>query len=373
MNSVDAKLYITRLLNSADIQMNGSNPWDIQVHDERFYQRVARDTALGLGESYVEKWWDCERVDMLFEKLMRTRLDKKIHLPFRFKMSILLSKLINLQSRLRAKRVAREHYDRGNKLFQAMLDTGMNYSCGYWKNATTLDEAQIEKLDLICRKLALKPGQQVLDIGCGWGGFARYAAERYQVEVTGYTISKEQYDYAKRYCANLPVQLYLQDYRDIHTSFDHIVSIGMFEHVGHRNYREFMRIAHQALRDDGLCLLHTVGSPETYYLPNEWIAKYVFPNSVLPSMAQIADAAEDYFIIEDVQNFGAYYDKTLMAWHNNFVNSWDELKADYDDTFYRLWNYYLLSCAGDFRARSNQLWQFVLSKHGVKGVYMAPR
>ena len=373
MEKMSAKGIVQELLQSIDITINGKNPWDIQVHDDHFYARIMDEGSLGFGESYMDKWWDCERVDILMEKIFRNHLETHANIPLSIKYRALLSKILNFQTKRRAKTVAHKHYDLGNDLFTSMLDKRMMYSCGYWKNAQTLEAAQLAKLELLCQKLQLKPGLRLLDIGCGWGGLARYAAEQYGVNVVGVTISKQQYEYAQAYCKGLPIEIRLQDYRDIHATFDRIVSVGMFEHVGHLNYPTFMRIAHQALTEDGLFLLHTIGGNVTSTYSNEWIAKYIFPNGMIPSIAQIGKAIENRFIMEDWHNFGADYDTTLMAWHQNFLAQWDQLKSHYDERFYRMWTFYLLSCAGSFRSRGNQLWQIVLSKNGIPGGYSSPR
>jgi cyclopropane-fatty-acyl-phospholipid synthase len=254
-----------------------------------------------------------------------------------------------------------------------MLDKRMTYSCGYWKNAQTLDEAQEQKLDLTCRKLSLQPEMSVLDIGCGWGSFAKYAAEKYDALVTGITVSKDQTKYVETHASNLPVQIQMIDYRDLHGQFDRIASIGMFEHVGFKNYRKFMKVAHDCLKDSGIFLLHTIGGNTSETTIDPWIQKYIFPGAMLPSIKQIGKAIEGLFVMEDWHNFSADYDKTLMAWHDNFVRNWDKIKDHYSDEFFRLWSYYLLMCAGTFRARKNQLWQIVLSKNGIPGGYVSVR
>lgn len=380
MHLINAKPVIEQLLAIADIKINGTNPWDLLIHDDRFYAAVLKNPTLGLGESYTNQWWDCKNLDQFFHRLLRINIEafvqKDKHLFFYFlhnKLNWLISKLINLQSKARAFQVGQQHYDIGNSLYQHMLDPGMNYSCAYWKNSTTLDSAQIAKLELVCQKLQLQPGMKVFDIGCGWGGFSKYAAEKYGVSVVGVTISKEQQAYAQQSCIGLPVEIRLQDYRDINERFDRICSIGMFEHVGSKNYRTYMEVAHRCLNDDGLFLLHTIGGNYSMSYPNEWIHKYVFPNGVLPSIQQVGLAIEKLFVMEDWHNFGADYDATLMAWHHNFNQHWPTLQQDYDARFYRLWNYYLLSCAGAFRARDIQLWQIVLSKRGIAGGYQSIR
>lgn len=364
---------IETLLEPTGININGIEPWDIQVHNEKLYSRVLQHGALGLGEAYIENWWDCSQLDRLFEKILGAHLENKVSVSFSYKIKIALSKMINFQSFSRAKIVAKKHYDLGNELFKAMLDKRMIYSCGYFKDTHSLEEAQTAKLDLICKKLKLQKGQRILDIGCGWGGFARFAAENYGVSVVGITISKEQSEYAKEYCKDLPIEIRLQDYRELTDRFDHIVSVGMFEHVGHLNYRHYMEIVNRALKEDGLFLLHTIGGNYTSLLANEWIVKYIFPNGITPSIAQIGKAIEHKFVMEDWHNFGSYYDLTLMNWHKNFLAHWDNLKKIYDDRFFRIWSYYLLSCAGSFRVRSIQLWQIVLSKKGIPGGYITSR
>jgi cyclopropane-fatty-acyl-phospholipid synthase len=286
------------------------------------------------------------------------------------------AKIMNLQSRNRAFRIGEHHYDAGNDLFQAMLDKRMTYTCAYWKDAKTLDQAQEAKLDLVCKKLGLKPGQKILDIGCGWGSFMKFAAEKYKVKCVGLTVSKEQVALGRKLCKGLPVEFRLQDYRDTNELFDHIVSLGMFEHVGEKNYREYMNVAYRCLKKDGLFLLHTIGASEsgdTSDSADPWLEKYIFPNGYVPTLSEIASAANNLFITEDFHNFGANYDPTLMAWYVNFNKNWNKLNKKYDDRFHRMWNYYLLCCAGSFRARHAQLWQIVFSKHGTVGGYKSIR
>lgn len=370
---ITAKSICQKLLLPAGVKINGNQPWDIQIHNDDFYNRVLSEGVLGLGESYMDKWWDCDRLDIFFEKILRENIDTKVKIPLHFKLKRLLAIIINYQTKQRAKVVAYQHYDLGNDLFIDMLDKQMIYSCGYWKEAHTLDDAQTAKLELICQKLQLKPGMRLLDIGCGWGGLAKYAAEKYGVSVVGLTISQQQFEYAQQYCKGLPIEIRLQDYRDLSGSFDRIVSVGMFEHVGYLNYKTFMQIVHRTLTDDGLFLLHTIGVTEAATYANEWITKYIFPNGMLPSPVLISKAAQQFFVMEDWHNFGAYYDPTLMAWYENFNKHWQNLKAKYDERFYRMWSYYLLSCAGSFRARTVHLWQIVFSKKGINGGYLAPR
>ncbi len=362
------------ILGLAGVEINGINPWDIRIHNDEFYRRAITEGELGIGESYMDRWWDAEKVDELICKIVRAQLDEKV----RRKLSILLrlfkAQLFNLQSKRRAFITGEKHYDLGNDLFQNMLDKRMNHSCAYWKDADSLDKAQEDKLELICRKIYLKPGMRVLDIGCGWSAFGKYAAEKYSVEVVGITVSKEQVELGRDLCAGLPVEIRLMDYRDVNEKFDRIVSVGMIEHVGYKNYRTFFEIANKYLSDDGLFLLHTIGNIKSKKAIDLWTHKYIFPNGMLPSVAQLGKAIESLFVLEDWHSFGAYYDKTLMAWYNNFDKNWDKIKNKYSERFFRMWKYFLLSSAGSFRAgMRNQLWQIVLSKNGIPEGYKSIR
>ena len=373
MKKTNGKQTIQDIFDLADVRINGNRPWDIQVQNLSFYERVLAGGSLALGETYMDGWWDCEALDRFFYKIMDARLDKKVKKSKQVLWAILKAKIMNAQSRSKAYEIGKRHYDIGNDIFSIMLDNGMNYSCGYWNEAGTLDKAQKAKLDLICRKMGLKPGMKVLDIGCGWGGFAKYAAEKYDVKVLGITVSREQVEFARKFCKGLPVEIELQDYRKLKEEFDRIISIGMFEHVGSRNYRTYMKCVHRCLTSDGLFLLHTIAGNSSVTSTDPWINKYIFPNSMLPSPKQITSAAEGVFVLEDWHSFGQYYDKTLMTWYGNFTKNWDKIKDTYDQRFYRMWTYYLLSCAGSFRSRRNQLWQIVFSKKGIQGGYQSIR
>lgn len=374
MKKTFAQNFIMDCMESCGINPNGSNPWDIQIHNENFYNRVFKHGSVGLGESYMDQWWDCQHIDQFMDRVIRADIENKIKSNKLLMFKLMLLKFINIQTKDKSLEVGRVHYDLGNDLFQAMLDSRMNYTCGFWHNARNLEDAQLAKLELSCQKLMLKPGMSVLDIGCGFGTLAKYAAENYGVNVVGITISEKQREYAMKNCAGLPIEIRFQDYRDVNEKFDRIVSLGMFEHVGHLNYSTYMKIVNQNLKDDeGIFLLHTIGNNISYVASDPWIAKYIFPNGMIPSISQIAKAHEGLFVMEDWHNFGADYDKTLMAWHVNFENKWHDLKNHYDHRFYRMWRYYLLVCAATFRARCNQLWQIVFSKKGIMGGYQAPR
>jgi cyclopropane-fatty-acyl-phospholipid synthase len=357
---------VHELLEKADIEINGSRPWDIHINHLGFFKRVLQEGSLGLGESYMDGWWECDRLDIFFHQVLKHKLDQQLPHHFKDTLRIAAARLTNLQSKKRAWIVGKEHYDLGNDLFSLMLDPYMQYSCGYWKEATTLATAQEAKLDMICRKLALEPGMSLLDIGCGWGGLAEFAARYYGVKVHGVTISAEQQKLAQQRCSGLDVTILLQDYRDLNEQFDRIVSVGMFEHVGPKNYVTYFDVVDRNLKPDGIFLLHTIGAIKTDMSVDPWIDKYIFPNGCLPSVRHVADASEPHFILEDWHNFGADYDKTLMAWHERFLQAWPELADKYGERFKRMFSYYLNACAGAFRARDIQLWQIVFSR-GVEG------
>ena len=364
---------LQELLAAADVRLDGERPWDPQVHDPRFARRVLAGGSIGLGESYMDGDWEVERLDQFLERLMRAGLDRTARLPLRALATVAWHRLINPQTGRRAFRVGEQHYDTGNDLFEAMLDRRMAYSCGYWKDADTLDAAQEAKLDLICRKLRLQPGMSLLDIGCGWGSLLGFAAERYGVSAFGITVSREQAELARKRCAGLPVTVEVMDYRELDQRFDAVASVGMAEHVGWRNYRTYLETAHRCLAPGGLFLLHTIGSNRTVRRTDPWIQKYIFPNSMLPSVAQLGQAAEDLLVVEDLQNFGPDYERTLMAWDENFRAAWPRLAEHYGERFYRMWRYYLMASAASFRARRIQLWQWVLAREPAAERYDAPR
>jgi cyclopropane-fatty-acyl-phospholipid synthase len=364
LSAGQAERIVRTLLEGADIQVGGQRPHDIQVHNPAFYQRALRDGRLGVGESYLDGEWDAVAVDQFIAQLLRARVNEQVQ-DWRAVLFVAAARTLNLQNATRVFQSGQHHYDIGNDLYQAMLGETMSYTCAYWKNAENLDQAQKNKLDLVCRKLGLGAGMTVLELGCGWGTFAKFAAENYGVEVTGYTVSKEQLALGKELCKGLPVDLRLDDYRKASGRYDRVVSIGMMEHVGHKNHRAYFETVDRCLEPDGLAFVHTIGSNVSETLIDSFFHKYLFPNALIPSLAQVARAAEGLFVVEDVHNIGPSYDPTLMAWHENFEAAWPSLRARYDDRFYRLWRFYLLSSAGSFRARFTQLYQLVLSRPGT--------
>jgi len=372
MTLAAARKRVESLLDGTGVHIDGDLPSDMQVRDGRLYARAIAHGSLGLGEAYMDGWWEADNLDEFLYRLLRARIDEQIG-NLEDTALYLRSTLLNLQRGRRAFEVGKAHYDLGNDLFRAMLGQRLVYSCAYWRNADNLDDAQLAKLELICRKLQLQPGMRVLDIGCGWGETLKYAAENYGVSGVGVTVSEEQAQFAIELCSSLPIEIRVQDYRDVTDRFDRVLSIGMFEHVGIKNYATYFQVARRCLEDEGLALLHCIGSNTSTNHADPWIAKYIFPNSMLPSAAQIGAACEGLFVIEDWQNFGADYDPTLMAWRRNFEQAWPRLRSHYDERFYRMWRFYLSASAAVFRARRNQLWQIVQSPNGMSGGYRAIR
>ena len=363
---------IEAMLADCDVRLDGGRQQDISINDERALSRIVRSGSLGLGETYMDGLWDCERIDVMVDHVLRQALNRRFDSKLAYRWLNLVSSVRNLQTRRRARIVGEQHYDIGNDLFEQMLDSSMNYSCGYWEHATTLEHAQRDKMAMVCHKLGLTPGMRVLDIGCGWGGMAHYAAKHFGVNVVGITISREQQAWAQSRIDGLPVDIRLQDYRDVDGTFDRIICIGMFEHVGYKNYGVFLDRCHDVLVNDGLMLLHSIGSNTSSQSTDPWLHRYIFPNGMLPSIGQIGAAIEPYFVLEDWHSFGPDYDRTLMAWHERINRSWEALDDRYDNRFRRMWNFYLLGCAGAFRARNVQLWQLVLSKGGRRSAYRRP-
>lgn len=369
MAIIQSKTTLQNILNKADIKINGSKPWDIKVHNESVYDKIFKEGTLGVGESYMAGWWDAKELDQFFYRIFKANLQKKISLSMKDKLVIIKANLFNLQTKIGSLKVAYKHYNLNNNLFTAFLDPYNQYTCGYFKNTDDLNKAQEQKLSLICKKLYLSSKDKVLDIGCGWGGFAKYAAKHFGCHVTGITISESQAKYARNFTKGLPVNILVKDYRDLKGNFDKILICGMIEHVGHKNYGKLMEIVHSVLDTNGIFLLHTIGANDSKGTVDPWINKYIFPNSQLPTLETISHSIDGLFVMEDWHNFGAYYYLTLMAWFKNFDKTWVQFKNQYDEKFYRMFKYYFLICAGLFKARKNQLWQIVLSKNGVLGGY----
>lgn len=369
-----AKKKLDEFLKWTWVEFNWPNPRDPEVHDESMYMDVLLKWNLWLWESYMAGKRDCKQLDEMINKIISHDVDKKAGNNLSEFLLNIQSSIINMQSKLRSRVVWKQHYDAWNDLYKLMLDKRLVYTCAYRKNANNIDDAQEAKLKLICDKLYLKPWMHILDIWCGRWSFAKYAAENYWVKVTWITISQEQQKLAQEMCKWLNVEIKLEDYRDTNDKYDAIVSIGMFEHVGVKNYRKYFEVAQKCLKENWLFLLHTIWWLISTNRTDARTDKYIFPGGMLPSGKQIETALESLFVVEDLQNFGAYYDKTLMARYHNIHKSRPELDQNkYDKTFRRMREYYLQACAGGFRARKLQLRQYVLSKSWVEWWYNSIR
>jgi len=367
MKTKKALSKLNQLLKGSGVEINGPNVYDPQIKDKfivPFYNRIIEYWSLGLGETYMDRWWECEKLDEFFTRILSSGLEERFK-PWRMILPYIKATLFNLQTRTRSKKVARNHYDLSVRLYESFLDPYNQYTCGYFNNTQDLNQAQKNKLELICRKLHISSEDHILDIGCGWGGFAKFASKNYRCRVTGITISKEQAKYAHEFTRGLPVQILFKDYRDLgKEKYSKILCCGMIEHVGYRNYRTFMEAVHRSLLKGGLFLLHTIGGLKPVKHADPWISKYIFPNSMVPSANQILNASSGLFAIQDFHNFGHYYYQTLMAWYDNFKMNWISTKGEnFDDRFFRMWEYYLMCSAGTFQARISQLHQFVFSKN----------
>lgn len=370
---------VTKTLEKADVLIDGDRPWDVQVHNVRFYRRALRG-SLGLGESYIDGDWDVESIDALFRRLLGAAADSSMLSRVNRLLHDLGSRISNCQNKRRSRAVAEQHYDLDHRMYQQFLGPWNQYTCCFFKDTEDLREAEEIKLEMICKKLELDENDRVLDIGCGWGGFARYAATTRGCEVTGVTISAGQAAFAREFTAGLPVDIVEADYRDLprllDMQFDKIMICGMIEHVGYKNYRTLMQVVHKLLARDGLFLLHTIGNCDDTTIVDPWIEKYIFRNSMAPSMPQLARAVQGLFSAHDWENYGLYYSKTLAAWQARFEKNWNKIKAltgkqTFDERFRRMWNYYLLSCKAAFDLEQLLLWQIVLAKSGTRSTVLA--
>lgn len=364
---------VNNILDDTPITINGDNPWDPQVQNDGFYRRVYWHGSLGLGESYMDGWWDCDELDEFFTKLIGSDISPKNFVTHHEVWLGLKSMLINMQNRSRARSVAEEHYDLNNEFYADMLDENMQYTCGYWRNADNVEDAQRDKMDVLCRKMKLADKESIVEFGGGWGGLAKYAAEEYDVEVDVYNISEEQVSYAREHNSHPNVTYHLQDYRDAAGTYDACYSVGFFEHVGYKNYEEHFDIVKDLLADDGIAMVQTIGSARTAVCGDAWSTKYIFPNGMVPSGKQLTEATEGKLLMEDWHNYGPDYAKTLMAWLENFRAHWDDWEDEFDDEFKRMWEYYLQSFAGAFRSRELQLWNIIYSKKGGVDEYRSER
>lgn len=379
---MSAESFVRKILDESDIEVNGPSPCDIQIHDTRFYNRLMSEGSLGLGESYMDGWWEVKDLEEFLYRILVWR-HKRFNSPMlrwarmwfdvkRF--------LFNLQTPLRSKEVIDVHYDLPPDLYQDMLGETMAYSCAYWKDANSLDQAQRNKLDLICRKLELQPSDRVLDLGCGFGSFSRFAAENYGCSIVAVTLSANQAAYAREFCKDFPVDIHVTDYRNVDQysdgrKFNKVASIAMFEAIGRKNFRSHMEIIDKVLPESGIWLLHTIG--DNICSSDPWLEKYIFPNGELPTVGQISKSVLGLFDMEDFHNFGLDYQRTLAEWEVNFRKRWEGIRERnvklYTERFFRMWIYYLNCCQAAFRSRNMLLWQLVMSKAYFSQGYQSVR
>lgn len=358
MTDKSAEADVRALLARAGVVVGGGRPWDIRVRNPGFYRRVLAGGSLAAGEAYVDGWWESDRLDEFFHHVFKAGLYERFTFNPWSKLRLQAARFFHLQGR------SGLHAELGNDLFRAMLGPRMSYTCAYWKDARGLDEAEEAILELVCRKLELKPGMSVLDMGCGWGAFARYAAERHGVSVVGVDIADAQVSLGRELCKGLPVALRVQDYREVRGRFDRVVSIGLVEHLGPKDYRSCMAASALCLKADGMALVHTIGQNAAARRCDPWFDRNLFPNGAAPSLSRLAGAMEGGFVVEDVHNIGPHYDPTLLAWNENLSRRWPELSEKYGDRLYRALKFCLLSSAGVFRARRSQVFQIVMTRPG---------
>ncbi len=364
--------WVRSRLEPAGIRFNESGELNIQVNNAQFYRRAALLGSLGFGESYADGQWECDHLDKVIARILLYSVNRSglAHIGIQLR-----SMLFNRQSVLRSKRVARQHYDVDTTIFELMLDPYLQYTCGYFANTDNLDQAQIDKMAMIIQKLCLKPGDSLLDIGCGWGGFARFAAENFGIKVSGLSISQSQLAYARTLCKGFDCEFKYGDYRHLHEiypqKFNAISIIGVTEHIGYKNFKNLYKVMRSRLQEGGLALQHSITRMKSTVHVEPFIDRYIFPGGMVPSVEQLAHSMAGEFVLEDVHNFGADYDQTLMAWDQNMKLAQAKIEAmpGFGQRFYRIWSYYLQSCAALFRVRQAQVMQYVLSPQGVPGGY----
>ena len=356
------RLLLEPMLARAGVSIGGKESCDIQVADQRFYRVVLTQGSLGLGEAYLRGWWTCNDLEELSYRLIQSGLYKaSLLLPLPL-VADLVHATFNQQSKEKSLRVAVQHYSLGNDIFLSFLGSYHNYSCGYYLETDDLDEAQRLKLEKGCRLLDLRPGDRVLDVGGGWGEFARYAATHHGCQVTSINIADEQIKFAKEYCKDASVEVRRCDYRDITGRFDKIMVMAMLTHVGYKNYRQFMEIMARCLEPGGMMLIESVGGHKSMKNCEPWINRYIFPGGVLPSLRQIDAAIAGLFSRKVLDEFGSSYVHTLRAWNRNFLQAWPAHQCRYDERVRLMFEYFFQTVAGAFRAGYLLHWHILLQK-----------
>jgi len=355
-------------------------PRGMRIVDPAAIRRFRKHGIMGMGESFMDGQWTADRLDEVMTQVFTAPAPRLSAPAWGRMLAAVADKRVFNRQAARIFRIGEEHYDLGNDLFAIMLDKSMTYTSGYWANAATLDEAQEAKLDLLCRKLRLEPGMRVLDIGCGWGNFAHHAASRYGVHVTGITVSKEQAVFAQQRCAELDVDIRVQDYREVDERFDRVVSIEMIEAVGPKNMAPYYQTIDRCLPEGGLFALQAIAGTtltrdsdrrlDQYIL---WLVKHIFPDGYLPRETQMVARHGTALHVLDWHRFADDYDRTLLAWADNFNAGWPKIAKKYGERFRRRWHFYLFGCAAAFRAQLVHVYQVVYGKGALAQRYTPVR
>ncbi len=347
-------------------------PITLRLLDKKLHYKLLFNPDLYFGEAYTDGTAKIENgsltdfLEIALKNIGRNQTNilsqilNKLRGTYRY--------LTNFNITKKSKKNVAHHYDISDDLYDLFLDPKRQYSCGYFKNENdSLEVAQNNKIDYIIKKLNLKPNQKVLDIGCGWGSLAIEIAKKSQCEVTGITLSENQYKYsinkAKELNVENQVQFKLIDYRQLNEKFDRIVSVGMFEHVGRKYYKTFFNQINKLLNDTGIALIHTIGSVNQPRDPQPWITNYIFPGGYTPSMSEITVPIEKSgLIISDIEVLRMHYSHTLRNWKERFLNNKSKVLTMFDENFFRMWEFYLTSCEMVFKWNDQVVFQFQLTK-----------
>lgn len=347
-------------------------PVTVRLHDESLVRRILLNPDLGIGEGYMEGSFTIDDDDLhgFLALAVRNSQNAWRHPLHRFlwKLRYLSRVARQYNPAGRARRRVAHHYDLSGELYDLFLDSDKQYSCAYFRSPDdTLEQAQAQKKAHIAGKLRIEPGMRVLDIGCGWGGLALTLARDYGARVLGVTLSEEQHEVAneRARAAGLGnrAQFRLMDYREVEGTFDRVVSVGMFEHVGAPHYREYFRTVREKLTEDGIALIHTIGRSTPPGANSPWIEKYIFPGGYIPALSEIMTAVEkEDFISQDIEVWRLHYAQTLRHWHDRFVANEERVREIYDDRFCRMWRYYLVACEQTFRCNRQVVFQLQLAR-----------
>ena len=348
------------------------NPLILRLLDKKLHYKLLLHPDLYFGEAYTEGSLKIENgtltdfLELAYKNIGRneinliSRLIKNIKGKYRY--------LTNFNFEKRSKSNVAHHYDINSDLYDLFLDSKRQYSCAYFKNENdSLETAQNNKINHIIKKLNIKPNQKVLDIGCGWGALAIDIAKKTNCKVIGITLSENQYDYCNKRVKELnlekQVRFKLMDYRELNEKFDRVVSVGMFEHVGRKFYRKFFNHTNKLLKDNGLALIHTIGSVNSPRDPHPWITKYIFPGGYTPSLSEVTDPIEKSgLVVSDIEVLRIHYSHTLRHWKERFLNNKSSVISMFDENFFRMWEFYLAGCEMAFKWGDQVVFQLQLTK-----------